>query len=284
MTHIILWLFIALLLDRTQLMLAKANYGVKYNGFGAIPGVLARDGYAPQVYRVLVPWLVAPFWKDERRRLVVYELCKIVLMAAAFWMIDYVWGWQVTLLVAAMITCTFEFDYWDWCGELIGIMCCLTGNIFIAAGGVVIHGLSKETVLIAPLAFAIGLHNRGMLLAGKSFLEIGIIGGLTLLMWVIVRAIQGKHAYYCERFTWFIRNLVEIKGLPTYVPWFSTGIFLALLFTALTIGLSWMAGWSAVIPIAFLIANWTLTGADEVRVFTPVLPWIAYAIIRISLP
>lgn len=259
------WLVIAWLLNRAQHVASRFNYGQPWNGLGAVLGVLERNTYAPMIYRVLVPWLMAPGLKLKFHAVEVYEIIKIVLMAGALWSVQLAWGWGAALLTAILISSTFLYDYWDCYAELIGINLALTGDLRLALVGVVVHALSRETAILSPIAFFIATQA-----AGESAILMGVCVGVLGL----VRLVQGKHALYCER--WMIkRNWTDIKTMAAFSPTLMGGIVISLMITLLTIGLAPLAGWSALIPLAVIAMGWTLAVAEESRVFMAALPWIA---------
>ena len=264
------WFFIAFLLERVQLSIGIGRYGSKWNcGIGTISNTLNKNTASPMVYRVLIPWIIGAIERisprAKRWRLEIYEILKIVLLGTALWLIAWVWGWQVALIMAVLLPITFRSDYWDWSVELIGLSLGMTGDPLLASIGILLLGLSKETAPIVAIVFySVTLD------APMTLVLLAIYG----LEYAALRWIQGNHKLYCDR--WMIKkNLKDLKGLIQMRPAFLHDLSMTLIITGLAIVamLQFPAGW-IVIPV-ILAAGWSLAIAQETRVFVIVFPFIA---------
>lgn len=284
---VLVWLFIAYCLDRAQLIISQGNYGARWNGIGAVPGVLNRETEAPQAYRVLIPWLMRPWFKQAGDKLTwrvnyapvgYYDFLKIILITGALLSVEYLFGWQVAMVTAVLLPATFYFDYWDWSGEMIGICLCATGILPLAILGVVIHGLSKETVLIDPLVFALAiLSTEG---GDFQFGQIGLVACAGAITWISVRAWAGKKPLYCDR-VMLRRNVKEIKEILTYRPFYLGSPAVSIVLCLAALGLGWLAGPTYLFVPLMIAAGYTLAVASETRVFASVLPWLAFGLVKV---
>ena len=249
-------LILAFCLARVQFLSAR-SMNSHFNGYGAIAAVRAKTADAPMVYRVLVPWLIG------KPTMAKYQAFQVTFITAALYSVYLAWGVPVMLVTAVLLTCTFYFDYWDWAPELLGFSLALV-SLPLAIVGVVLHGLSRETAPLVGLAY--GLHFRDWL----GGLLVGLLGFAVLQF---VRFVQGKHSLYCDRWMWR-RNLAELRKPHMGSPYFSVGLSL------LALAGAWLAGLDGLIVLPILGAGWTMAVAAETRVFTPVLPFAALALLR----
>lgn len=271
---ILVWsIFLGWLLERAQTVMCANNYGAPSNGFGAIHITNNRTALAPMAYRVLVPWLV---WLIERifpekNRILYYQALKLLLSILVVWAVWVAWSFEVMLVFMLLLLLTFKYDYWDWAAEMAGIALAMTGDLAMALPGAVLHGLSRETALLTPVVY---YTRTGDL---KGALVIGAAAALTLIS---VRMIVGPRKLYCNRF--MIRENIEaLMNIHKWVPFWQSDIFMSVAVSALALAalISFPTGWIA--PVAILGAGWTMAKADETRVFTPVLPWVAAFLIGV---
>jgi hypothetical protein len=253
---IVLCLALALCLARVQFLSAR-SMNSRWNGYGAIASVQAKIADAPMAYRVLVPWLIG------KPSMAKYQALQVTFITGALYSVYLAWSLPVMLITAGLLTCTFFFDYWDWTIELIGFSLALV-SLPLALISVIIHGLSRETAPLVGLAYALRFHDwlGGLLVA---------LIGIAVLQFV--RFVQGKHPLYCDRWMWR-RNLRELKTPHMGSPYFSAGLSLLALVGA------WLAGWDGLIVPIVLGAGWLMAVAAETRVFIPVLPFAALALLR----
>lgn len=271
-SSIILYSLIALALSRVNAIVTGQNYNATTNGFGAISGVLNRTGSAPQVYRALVPWLIGAFEKvfgyNLKRRLILYEVFKFLLIWTALCSIGLSCGINCCLIVASILALTFHFDYWDWAVELAAFAACLSGNLYWAMAGATLLALSRETCwLCAPIYYFV-THN---------YVEAAGVLGVTWAYFSAVRAIQGHHALYCNRI-YFKRNMQEVRRMFLRTPWFLGDIFMSLVITFATLWACWMQVTAWPVALALLVAGWVFGLASETRIFTATLLWIGMAL------
>jgi len=207
---------------------------------------------------VLVPWLIG-----KHPTMAKYQALQVTFITAALYSVFLAWGLPVMLVTTVLLTCTFFFDYWDWAIELAALSLALV-SLPLAIAGVVLHGMSRETAPLVGLVYAIHFHD----IFGGLLLSILGLGAL-----YIVRRIQGKHPLYCDRFMWR-RNLAELIKPRTGSPHFSLGLSVLALIGA------WFAGLDGLIVLPILAACWTMPVAAETRVFVPVVPFAALALLR----
>ncbi len=261
--------------ERAAMIISAPNYSSPFNGFGAIDLVLHGKAKAPMSYRVLAPWICGALEKLHIERIAIYQALKILLNALAFLMVALAFGLPTAMLTAVLLLLTVKYDYWDWQAEMIGVCAGLTGSLPLAIGGGIVHGLSKETAPLTPLAYLVTTGDGvGTLLVGMA-----TIGAMAL-----PRLIYGKKPLYCERFQ--VRYNLKLfdgfadRGMWKWGQWFHTDIFIACALT-LSTGLAQFARLrlDGIIPAAILAAGWTMAKADETRVFALVIPWIAFALV-----
>src|SRR5689334_16211006 len=101
MTYLAL-LLLSLCLDRVQYMVTKFNISARWNGYGAIAGVLDKRSDARMVYRVLVPWIIGrnkSLWK--------YQLWQTIFIFVSMLSIYKAWGTPLVFIIAILISMTF---------------------------------------------------------------------------------------------------------------------------------------------------------------------------------
>lgn len=262
--NIALILIVAYVVAKAQHEISRPNIGARWNGFGALHDTYVKKSLSPMIYRILVPYLWS--WtrnvvKNDAERygairflLVVYMLLSVYI-AVGFWS---------TIIFSILLIATFWFDYWDYAPEVAGVALCMTGDPWLAAIGIVLWGLSRETVLIAGPAF--------FLVAGDYYSS-ALLACLSLFTFLAVRKIQGHKPLYCER--WMIRRNWELLFRPKY-----PGLFNAVWVTIATCVLS-LAGAiivgepvGLIVPV-FIVAGLTMAKIDETRVLAPCLIWVA---------
>jgi hypothetical protein len=253
---VLLCLSLALCLARVQYLAVKFNMASRFNGYGAIAAVQAKTADAPMVYRVLVPWLIG------KPTMAKYQALQVTFITAALYSVYLAWGLPVMLVTAILLTCTFFFDYWDWAVELAALSLALV-SFPLAIAGVILHGMSRETAPLVGLVYALRFQDwlGGLLVA---------LLGFAVLQFV--RYVQGAHPLYCDRWM-FKRNLRELKKPHMGSPYFSAGLSL------LALAGAWLAGWDGLIVPVILGAGWTMAVAAETRVFVPVVPFAALALL-----
>lgn len=275
-------LLLAAGLGLLEWQVVRGNVGAQWNGFGAIPGVLRRDSGAPMRYRVLVPWVLAGLWSSKskgiaglwsgestgRGRVVMYQVVKVGLLAAALGVWEGLLGRAGVLALALAVALTLEFDYWDCYAELLGMGLALTGSPGWVAVGAVVWGLSRETAGLAPV---LGYVAGGFWAGLAGLLGPAVLGA--------VRVVQGPARLYCERWTWRAYNVGDLKA-----AWgrLDPGPLLSLGWTVATVAaVVWGRGEmgeelarSAPAALIWLVAGWTMARARETRVFLPCAVWV----------
>jgi hypothetical protein len=230
-----------------------------WNGYGAIEAVRNKTADAPMAYRVLIPWLIG-----NKPTMPKYQALVVALMTGALYSVYLARGLPVMLITAAILPVTFFYDYWDWAAELIGFSLALV-SLPLAALGVVIHGLSRETAPLAGLVYALYFRD---LLGG---ILIALIGFAVLQ---IVRFVQGPHPLYCERWM-YKRNWIELRKPHLGTPYASV----ALSALALVGARGHLDGF--IVPV-LVAAGWTMAVAAETRVFIAIIPYAAYALLKLA--
>lgn len=252
-------LSLAVVLGLLDWRVTRRNMGAPYNGYGALGGTLWRVNASPMRGRVLMAWLVG--WLPEPARVVAYLVAKWGLCWGVLAVYASLAGPVACLVLAGLIACTLTFDYWDGYAELLGICLCLTGRPGAAVVGSVVWGLSRETVLLAPvLAWPWGL--------------VGVlVRGLTMV-W------QGAAPLYCERWTLRALNVPDVKAMWRRLD---DHMLMSLLWTVATpivmLGsLPEPFARTAWAPAVWIVAGWLLARARETRVFLPAALWLAAGI------
>lgn len=233
-------------------MITKSNIGARWNGYGAIEGVLNKSSDAPMVYRVLVPWLVGrniKLWK--------YEAMQVIMVCSSLISLYLAWhSINIILMSSVLLIASFWYDYWDWTAEIIGVSLALV-SLPLAFLGVIIHSLSRETAPLVGLVYALHSHD---------YLGGALISCIAILTLLIVRKIQGKHKLYCKR--WMIYENIELLKKGNISGWLSiTMIILYLL--ALPLRMEAMG----LLPL--VIACITMAKINETRVFVSIVPYAA---------
>jgi hypothetical protein len=274
LVHLAGWLVLAFFLERTLMVVARDNYATPFNGAGSIAGVINRNTQAPMVYRVLVPWAAYGLRQLGMPLLSAYELVKIVLTGFALWAVQISWGHGVAFLTAAILPVTFLFDYWDWAAELLGLCLCLSGDFFLALLGVFAWGLSRETVLIGGPAY--------FLVTGDWLGAVGVLAA-GVVMLSAVHLIQGKHERYCKLF-WLSDNLKMIRSIREWErPAWMSSIVVSLALVVIALIAAPFTGAKGLLAPALIGFSLVFGKINETRIFTSIVPWVAYALIRLFL-
>lgn len=279
---ILLSLLVAWSFERAHMIIAAPNYGTVANGFGAIDLTVKREIKAPMSYRVLVPFLTV--WTEKllrlplSRRIDVYQTIKIALEALTFYAVWLAWGLPVALLTFLLLLLTVKYDYWSWIPELAAFAMAMTGELSLALPAGVLAGLSRETAPLAALAYYLKTGD----IAGGLVLATAI--GLTM---ILVRLFVGRKELYCDRWMWKYNirlftgkteggDLILFKWQPLY----HADAVIALVLTVFTVvaGVFGLAGWP--VPIIVVVAGWLMAKADETRVFSAAIPWIAALVLK----
>jgi hypothetical protein len=270
---ILLALVLGWAFERAVMVITAPNYGSLYNGFGAIDLTVSRQTKAPMAYRVLVPWLVVGIEKllrsKEDQRIVVYQTIKILLNALAFWCLASGFGLSAALITIALLLVTVKFDYWSYLPELAAVGAAMSGNLVITLPVAILAGMSKETAPVIPVAYYLATSDwKGALATAAA----------VVLTMAAVRLFVGQRALYCERWMWKY-NLQLFIDFFKWKPFYHSDVFIASAITVACVPLLAMrpAGWP--VPWAILLAGWTMAKADETRVFSACLPWVAVYLI-----
>jgi len=266
-------IFVSLVLAALEWRVVKGNVGAVWNGWGAVEGTLRRRNRAPMRYRVLVPWMLALLGKvGLGTGLWQYEVLKVGLLAGALWVAEALLGTVGMLALAVLVASTFEWDYWDCYGELLGVGLILLagerGTWWLAVAGGLVWGLSRETALLAPV---LGLLAGGWWCGAAALVGPWAMG--------LARLYQGKAGLYCERWTLYVYNLrdLALAGKRKDVgPWLSVLWTVATVFVCVGV---WECGgvmdrtrW---VMLAWLGAGWLMGRSRETRVFLPCALWMA---------
>jgi hypothetical protein len=228
-------------------------------------------------YRVLVPWVVRQLERATRLpRIGIYHTVKTACDALAFFAVGAAFGIPVMLLSVVLLLLTVKYDYWDWAMEMAGVCLAATGNLELASLGVFVHSLSRETVWVTPAAY---------LLKTGDWFGSAILLSAAGMYWVFLHfVIVGKRPLYCER--WQVHyNLALFRSFrdPAFWRWgqfYHTDIWIACtLSLGVLISIFVIHTWLMAIPLVLLVAGWTLAKADETRVFSACIPWIALMLV-----
>lgn len=265
--------FMGWVLERAQFVMCAGNYGTIYNGVGAVEQTIKRTAMAPMAYRTLVPWMI---WLIERLgvqdlyRYFVYQVIKWAVNSLAIYCVALAFGWPAAVVTMVLLLLTFRYDYWDWSVEMAAICAGMSGNLPLTMVLAGLHGLSRETALLTPVAYYLATGDwRGAVYVGCA-----AVGALLL-----VRFAVGKRPLYCKRFMWR-ENLKAITEIFKWYPFFHGDTLISIVITILSILsiLSMPTGWPIVLVI--LAAGWMMGKSDEARIFSAALPWVAAWIVR----
>jgi len=240
-----------------------------WNGMLTVKRTLAKNHKAPMVYRVLLPYLIRPLLKRGWELEDAYEFARVGLLWACLVVTADYWGWQVTVLWLLLAMSAQIYDTWCYAGEMIGITTALMGNPWLAIMGTVPHGLSRETVLINGFVY---------------WLATGDVWGAVLVtlcaaaVLLAVRAEQGEHELYCDRFQikQNIKMLLKRPDMPVvfHAPYLNIIIIILSLLGAYMMG---RVGW--MVPV-MLAATLTMGKLNEYRLQIPLMPFAAVALLR----
>lgn len=266
-----LYLLLAFVIERANILSSWPNYGSPYCGLGTIDNVNKRIAQAPMAYRVLFPWLIGTIERIcpalKPYRLSVYEFLKYLSILYALLCTALALHDSAALAVCAMLPCTFAYDYFDWPFELAAFALALHGAFVPALLGAVLCASARETAPLSALTYFL--------------VTLDLVGALRILCAVVIvmgliRAYVGPRKLYCDRWM-FRRNLRELREKLSAEP-IGMNRFLAsplLSLVVIAVVVTGRAGSAWPVPLIVIGLGWFMALAVETRVFTPVLLWIA---------
>jgi hypothetical protein len=271
-----LWLLVALFIDRVMLKLTMAHYTNEFSaGYGSIDKIGRKKALAPVAYRVLVPWMILGLERafpalKKHRLTALYEPIRIGALTLALAATEYALGTPSALLVAALLPATFLFDFADWPFELLAFACALSGNLSLTILVVGLQGFARpETTPLAALTYGLTTHDP------VGFALVAIAGGLSM---GVVRIVQGKKPLVMPEGTALRLNIADLKGLFRNRPFYLSEVWISLTIIGVTLATILMgkAGGAWPIPLALCVAQvaWQAR-ISESRSLTPCLLWIA---------
>lgn len=270
-TELLFALLIGLCFDRAQMGISLANYDSLANGFGVIDMTVRKKIKAPMAYRILVPYLVTWTEKllktDPEYRMFIYQAFKAFFVVLAAWSVIHVFGIMAALITFIILLATVQYDYWDWSIELTAVVLA-AGGLFIPALLVgILFAFSRETSLITGIIY---------LVATGDWYGALIITAIIGMILFSVRKFIGKRELYCDRFMWKY-NLGLYKNFFKWKPFLYSPLFVS---SAITIGtvLSVLIMPKYFPVLILLLAGWILAKADEPRIFSACIPFIAILI------
>lgn len=272
-----MWLIVALALERASLMLTAHSYRSRFTaGYGSLATTSNREALAPIAYRVLVPWIVmgmeALFPRLKGHRLpALYEPLRIGLIALALTVAEQAIGTRGALIVAALLPATFLFDYWDWTVELLALAAALTGNMQLTILCAGLLGLARPmTTPLVGITYGLVTHDPiGTALA--------LIAGQLAVS--AVRVYVGKRPMDYPWRMWRT-NLQDVLNLFCNRPFYLSEIFLSMglsLWVLLTVATG-KAGAAWPVPLALTAAQWIMPRAAETRSMAACLLWVAMGV------
>lgn len=270
-TEILFALLIGLSFDRAQMAISIANYDSLFNGFGSIDLTVKREIKAPMAYRILVPYLVTwiekLFKTKPEYRLFIYQAIKASLVVFAVWTVVHVFGLFVAFITFSILLLTIQYDYWDWSIELAAIVLAAGGYFIPALLIGILFAFSRETSLITGFVYLVSTGDWY-----RALIITAIIGVILFS----IRKFIGKRELYCERFMWKY-NLGLFKNFFKWKPFLYSPLFVS---AAITIGtvLAVMINPEYWYILIMLLAGWILAKADEPRIFSACIPFIAILI------
>ncbi len=270
----ILWLLVAIALDRVMLKLTAFSYNCEYTaGYASIDAVCQRRADPHAAIRVLVPWLIGLIERlfpalHKHRLPALYEPIRILAWAAALAVSERAIGTAGALAVAAFLPATFLFDFWDTPWEVLGFASALTGNLqlTILTGGLLGFARQRTALLMVPI-YALTTHD--WFGAGLVAIATGL-AQLSVYVWVgkSDRPVQGGWEWR--------RNLDEVIHIFRNRPFYLSETAMSVGLTALVIWVVLMgrAGPSWPVPLAVVTANWIWPRASETRGICVTLLWV----------
>lgn len=217
-------------------------------------------------YRVLLPYLTVLTKIDLPNS---YEIWRTIMLWLAMMAVAGQWGFSIAVLWLVFVMSAQIWDTWCYTGEAIGISLALSGNPFAALAGILVHGMSRETVLLNGFIYwlATGDVVTGIVL---TFAAVAV--------YLFVRLYQGIKPLYCDRF--LLKQNIEQLKKPTepfifYAPYINLIAIALALFGAI---LSGSIGWAVPVLVS---ANVIMGKIDEYRLQIAVAPWIGLALLEL---
>ena len=270
-TKIIIAVIVGLCFDRAQMQISGPNYGSLYNGYGAIELTAKKAIKAPMAYRVLVPflvtWIVKAFKIIPKYHVFVYQAIKAFFVVVAAFSVVQVFGYTAMFLTFSILLLTIQYDYWDWPIELAAVVFAAGGLYLPTIILAILFSMSRETsIVIGPIFYAS---------TGNLSFSMGLLV-LTISTILAVRLIVGKQELYCKRYMWNY-NIGLFKNFFKWKPFLYSPLFVS---AAITIGtvLTILIKPQFWFISILLVAGWILAKADEPRIFSSCVPFIAVLI------
>jgi hypothetical protein len=265
------WFVVAVLVARVQHYATLPRRG-QYNGIETMEATLNRTAKAPMVYRVLMPYLVKITPLDDENA---YELWRTLLLWGALLSVYSVWGVSATLFYAVFVASAQIYDTWCYNGETIGIHTALLGVPALAIVGILLHGTSRETVLINGFVYWLA---TGDILGGLA------LSAFAMLIFYAVRKAQGKREMYCDRFVYkdnwkLLRKKIDpIRLFPE--PHIIYSPYITLIAIALVLFGAYHVGIVGLFVLPFILANVTMGKINEYRLYIALSPFVWVALER----
>jgi len=255
---------------RAQAVIASNNYGVPYNGIGAIPAILAREAHFPMRRRVLMALLVRYF--PDKYRESIYEAMTVVGLFLALLTMNSCYGMNAALLLAAFLPLTYRFDYWDWIPEVGAAIAATSGRIDLVYPWTIAAALSRETAPIIPIIWLCYVGDIKTCVYLSAVIAVVTLG---VIQWQGTRPFLGgriQAAGNGHQLAWWLENVgrtILMRSDQT-----STNII-----TAACVIVCVNLGFPRALPwLCMLTAGWLWAVAVETRVFTicliPVVLWL----------
>ena len=279
LTDIIAIAILSLLLWYVDFRLTVHNWGVKWNGVGVIPEVLAGKSLLPMQHRVLVPWLTALFGRGSHKAPYICGHVTMRLLAISFALFSAHWFFSSNLLYTALLVIFLMaaalFDYTDGYVELgfFALFLGLVGQcgplvrseIWLLVTVAFVASLNRETALFFPVLLFLQTFD----VVASVVVFLAVAAGL-----IFVRCVYGVPRRYCS--FWMVKeNWRRIKsffrdgsGSRQIREYLLFALLCVLVFISPFTGtMSWVEWGMGAFFCALLVPSiWC-----EVRVFAPVM-------------
>ena len=267
---------IGIMLGMLEFTVTRKNFGVLWNGFGALVGSYRRTGGAPMRYRVLFPYLLVPLFKrtkSAQMQNAIYQAAKTAFLVLSLVLMYNGYGLVSALTLAVLVAATFQFDYWDCYVELAAIIGLLTLAPAPALLLFVLLALARPEVV----PFALPMYVIACVTRWEANWLVAFASVIPVFLVKAVETWQGVAPLYCPRLEVLNNNPKDVlaiwKQLDAHIV-ISAGLVVFGLLALLKSPPIEMA----IIPLFWIPSGVIFGRVTEPRVFMPLAILIAWGI------
>lgn len=156
-----------------------------YHGFGAIQGILEKTAMEPARHRVLVPLIYRVLTGSTKASvngfIYAYELVRVLLNAASFYLAHTLWGLPGVIFLFALWTLIVQYDYVE--NQMEYMLALLTYSL-----------MGSTFVIIPAILWALTRESSifGLAALGALDWHMFLLAGMALGIYLLLRKLRGR--------------------------------------------------------------------------------------------